>query len=96
MSLDLKKIDEILNSQLAKETADTINKLYGQEPPIPKGWVSIEEHLPSCYVEDFITKGYTDIKVRNVQGEEFDTCVSDSLIWYYSVKEAGAVEWFNN
>lgn len=60
----------------------------------PKGWVSIEEHLPMMYAID-IFKGYTLFKVKDKDGNEFESAVTDHNIWYYHAKEAGITHWYN-
>lgn len=60
---------------------------------IPTGWVSIEEHLPMMLARDFATG--TPILVRNAEHVETTTIVCDHNVWYYMMKEAGVIEWFN-
>ena len=60
----------------------------------PKGWVSIEEHLPMMLAMD-IMQGYSVYKVKNDKGEEFESAVSDHNTWYYRAKECGVTHWFN-
>lgn len=60
----------------------------------PKGWLSIEEHLPMMFAND-IMQGYSVFKVRDKDGNEFDSAVTDHNIWYYRAKEEGITHWFN-
>jgi len=60
----------------------------------PKGWLSIEEHLPMMYAND-IEKGYSVFKVRDKNGNEFDSAVSDHNIWYYRAKEEEITHWLH-
>ncbi len=62
----------------------------------PKGWISIEEHLPQCAAEDFIGKGYSVYKVRDRDGKEFDSAVCDHDVWYYEAKAIGITHWLND
>lgn len=62
---------------------------------IPKGWVSIEEHLPMMYGKD-IMQGYSMFKVRDKYGNEFESMVSDGNIWYYFALENNITHWFND
>lgn len=60
----------------------------------PKGWLSIDEYLPMMYVKD-ITQGYSVFKVKDKNGKEFDSIVTDHNIWYYRAKDEGITHWFN-
>ncbi len=60
----------------------------------PKGWVSIEDHLPMLYAKD-IMQGYSEFKGKNIFGEEFNCKVADGNTWYYHAKESGITHWFN-
>lgn len=60
----------------------------------PKGWLSIEEHLPMMLVDD-LEQGYSVYKVKDSDGEEFETHVTDHKIWYYRAKEIGITHWLN-
>lgn len=61
---------------------------------IPKGWVSIEEHLPIMYAIDYFNDG-TLYKVKDKEGNEFTSSVMDHNLWYYMAKEAGITHWWN-
>lgn len=61
---------------------------------IPKGWVSIEDHLPQMLAMDIMV-GYTTYKVKFKDGTESITAVSDHNIWYYRAKEEGITHWLN-
>ena len=63
-----------------------------QGPVIPKGWVSIEDHLPMMSASDLMT-GYTTYKVKNIDNKESTTIVSDHNTWYYHAKENGITHW---
>lgn len=60
----------------------------------PKGWLSIEEHLPMMFAND-IMQGYSIFKVRDKNGNEFNSAVTDHNIWYYRAKDEGITHWFN-
>ena len=60
----------------------------------PKGWLSIEDHLPHMYAMD-IMEGYSVFKVRDKDGNEFDTKVSDHNTWYYGAREVGITHWLH-
>lgn len=60
----------------------------------PKGWISIEEHLPKMFAMD-ICQGYTEYKIKYADGREDTTRVADHDIWYHHAKEAGITHWFN-
>lgn len=61
----------------------------------PKGWLSIEEHLPMMFAND-IMQGYSVFKVRDKDGKEYNSAVTDHNIWYYRAKEEGITHWFND
>ena len=60
----------------------------------PKGWLSIEEYLPMMCAID-IVQGYTLYKVKDKNGNEFESAVSDHNNWYYYAKEEGITHWWN-
>lgn len=94
MSIDLNKASEIFDKLIKNLTPEDIEKYF---PPdnTPKGWVSIEEHLPMCTVDDFVEKGYSIYKVKDKHGNEFQSTVTDHNIWYYRAKEQGVTHWWN-
>lgn len=61
----------------------------------PKGWLSIEEYLPMMCIDD-LEQGYSVFKVRDKDGNEFETYVTDHHIWYYRAKYAGVTHWLND
>ncbi len=60
----------------------------------PKGWLSIEEHLPMMYAKD-IEQWFSVFKVKFNDGREGESKVSDGNTWYYHAKEAGITHWLN-
>ena len=88
--MDLKKLKEALKDI----TPEEIEKYFTKDIR-PKGWISIEDSLPDCMAGDFVEKGYTNITVKNKEGEEFETHVCDNLIWYYLVKKQGVTHWLH-
>ena len=84
-----KKIDEFL----ANITQEEINKYFPPDTR-PKGWLSIEEYLPMMCAID-IVQGYTLYKVKDKNGNEFESAVSDHNNWYYYAKEEGITHWWN-
>ena len=64
---------------------------------IPKGWVSIEDHLPKWCIgekaEDMFAG--TPYKVKNKEGLEFMSHVLDHNVWYYGALEQEITHWFN-
>lgn len=62
----------------------------------PKGWVSVEDGLPMWKAMD-VMKGYSEYKVKDKEGKEFVTQVTDHTTWYYFVaKEQGITHWWND
>lgn len=88
MGIDFKKFREILDDM----TPEEVSKFF---PPdtTPKGWVSIEEHLPKMMAIDILTG--TKYKVKYANGEESTSVVGDHNMWYYEAKDAGITHWWN-
>lgn len=42
-----------------------------------------------------IVQGYTLYKVKDKNGNEFESAVSDHNNWYYYAKEEGITHWWN-
>jgi len=94
--LDKNKLEEMskkLNEALANMTQEDIDKYFLPDTR-PKGWLSIEEYLPMMYAID-IMQGYTLYKVKDKDGNEFESAVSDHNVWYYMAKNAGITHWWN-
>lgn len=93
MALDLDKMSKALDEALANMTPEEMEKYFPKDTK-PKGWISIEEHLPMMLAMD-IMQGCTEYKVKDKDGNEFETGVSDHNVWYYMAKEAGITHWWN-
>ena len=93
MALDLEEMSKKLDEALANMTQEDIDKYFPPDTR-PKGWLSIEEYLPMMYAID-IMQGYTLHKVKDKDGNEFESGVSDHNVWYYMAKEAGITHWWN-
>lgn len=88
-----KKLDRIIK-QITLQDYQLFTK---KEKEIPKGWVSIEKHLPVCSTIDFLKKEYTPYKVKDKNGDIFECGVGeDSLVWYSDVKTIGVEYWWND
>jgi hypothetical protein len=85
----IKKLEEALVNM----TQEEIDKYFSPDTR-PKGWLSIEEYLPMMLAVD-IMQGYTLYKVKDRNGGEFESAVSDHNVWYYVAKEAGITHWWN-
>ena len=85
---DIKKIIDGM-SEKEKEELEELFPIIN----IPKGWVSIEDHLPMMLAVDFLTG--TAYKVKDKDGNEFESIVGDHNVWYYSAKEQGITHWYN-
>lgn len=83
----------LLDKALAEMTPEEKEKFFPKDTT-PKGWVSIEEHLPYMRAMD-IMDGCTVWKVKNADGLEFFSPVSDHAVWYYFAKESGITHWWN-
>lgn len=89
MSIDFKKIQEALEKMTPEEMAK-----FFPEDKTPKGWVSIEEYLPMWMATD-VVQGYSIYKVKDKDGNESESCVTDHGTWYYFAKDAGITHWWN-
>lgn len=85
-----KKLEKILKNM----TKEEIEKFFPPDTR-PKGWLSIEEHLPMMLAMD-IFQGYTKYRVKFFDGTEGTSAVSDHNIWYYMAKDAGITHWWND
>lgn len=93
MALDLDKMSKALDEALANITPEEMEKYFPKDTK-PKGWISIEEHLPIMLAMD-IMQGCSEYKVKFADGTEGMTCVADHNTWYYRVKDAGITHWWN-
>lgn len=89
MSIDFEKLKIVLDNISQEE----IEKYFPTDNK-PKGWLSIEEYLPMMCAED-VGQGYTTYKVKDIDGNEFESGVSDHNVWYYMAKENGITHWWN-
>lgn len=45
---------------------------------------------------DFITQGYSEYRVKDKDGNEFITRVTDHMVWYHMIaKQNNITHWFN-
>jgi hypothetical protein len=93
MTLDLEKISKDIDYALENMTEEEIRKYFPADTR-PKGWLSIEEYLPMMLAIDFLDGG-TIYKVKDKDGNEFLSLVSDHNVWYYMAKEDGITHWWN-
>lgn len=91
-----KNMIEKLREHLKNRTPEQIEedrKFF--EDKRPKGWLSIEEYLPSMSAYDFCEKGYSVFKVRYSDGREGESVVCDHNTWYYEARDSGITHWLN-
>ncbi len=88
----LKNVDNFFNNITEEQRQRAIEYFKDDRP---KGWLSIEEYLPMMPVDDLV-QGYSVFKVRDKDGKEFETRVTDHHIWYYHAKDAGVTHWLND
>lgn len=91
----LKKSIQLLRehlSSLSESEKEELRERFRDKRP--KGWLSIEDHLPMMFAND-IMQGYSVFKVKDDCGNEFDSRVTDHNIWYYDAKESGITHWLN-
>lgn len=94
MALDLEELSRKFDEAIKNITQEDIEKYFSGRN-IPDGWVDIEEHLPMMRAID-ISEGYTLFLVKDKDGNEFESPVSDHNTWYYAAKEQGITHWKNN
>lgn len=93
--MNLKKLQEYLSNKSPEELKAEWDEMFPPENDPPKGWISIEEHLPMMYAMD-IEQGYSEFKIKYKNGNEGVNYVSDGNTWYHYAKKAGITHWFNN
>lgn len=93
----LDSLDKFLK-EVPKEELDALIAKHCPPDNTPKGWVSIEEALPMVTCDDFLNNDamVKIIKVKDKNGEEFESQVGDHHIWYYRAKDAGITHWWND
>lgn len=84
---------KLLEKALENITPEEIEK-YFPEDKKPKGWISIDEHLPMMWAID-VMQGYTEYKVKYKNGTTGTTKVADHNTWYYYAKDEGITHWLN-
>lgn len=95
--LNFKKLDKNLTEKFNSITPQEIEEWLSQFPKIPHGWVDVNEHTPQCYAIDFIEKGYSVFKVRDVNGKVMKTHISDGMIWFHAFAQPNNItHWWNN
>ena len=87
-------LQEYLDSKTPEELKEEWDEMFPPENDPPKGWVSIEDHLPMWMAKD-VQEGSTEYKVKFKDGTTGNTYVSDHSVWYYYAKEIGITHWFN-
>ena len=87
--IDLEKLRKAVDNM----TDEDIQK-YFPKSNLPKGWVSIEEHLPKFLAKD-IRQGGTLYQVKDKWGDEFKSLVSDHNVWYHWAKNNDITHWSN-
>jgi hypothetical protein len=94
MALDLEKLKKQWNDAIDNITQEDIDKYFPTDTR-PKGWLSIEEHLPYMLAQD-VMQGFSIYKVKDKYGKEFESGVADHNTWYYVAKEQGITHWLND
>lgn len=97
MGLDFEKLNKEFNEAMESMTDADWEDFFTRHPRPPEGWVDMEEFKPCILAEDFIGKGYTLYKVKNMAGEEFEVGITgDPNCWYYKVaKPLNITHWYN-
>ena len=88
----VKALREHLHNMTPKEKEEMREHFRDKNP---KGWVSVEDALPMWKAMD-VGKGYSEYKVKDKDGNEFTTQLTDHTTWYHFVaKEKGITHWWN-
>ena len=93
--MEIQKSIDRLKAYIESLTDAEIDEALGEREIVPVGWVDIQLYLPKMTMRDFLERGYTIIKVRTVDGEEFMTSVSDHHIWEVEMRQYNVTQWFN-
>ena len=91
--MKIEKALEAIKKRISNLSKEEIEKFFPKST-LPKGWLSIEEYLPSMRGSD-ITQGYSIFKVKDKNGNVFESQVSDHDTWYYIAKENDITHWLN-
>lgn len=91
--LDFEKMRKTLADSLKNLSAEDLEKYFPKDTR-PKGWLSIDDHLPMMYASD-IRKGYSEFKVKYENGEIGDTIVCDHNTWKYYAIQNKITHWYN-
>lgn len=94
MMMNVDKLKEYLDSKTNEELKEEWDEMFPPENDPPKGWVSIEEHLPKWLAID-VAIGCSTYKVKYKDGTEGTADVSDHDVWYYIAKKDGITHWWN-
>lgn len=87
--IDLNKLREVLKNTSREE----LEKFFLFDN-IPKGWVSIEDYRPQYLAKDLL-QGYSTYMVKDKNGNEFQSEVTDPNVWYYQAKNIGITHFYN-
>ena len=92
----VENLRKILDNMSEKEKEEMRAK-YFPEDTTPKGWLSIEDHLPMVTGQDVIDNDalVKHIKVKYKDGTESTSQVGDHHMWYYMAKDSGITHWYN-
>lgn len=93
MAHDFTKMAKMIEDALSNMSQEEIEEYFPSDKR-PKGWLSIDEYLPMMYAVD-IMQGYSVFKVKDINGNEFESKVSDHNTWYYFAKENEITHWLN-
>jgi hypothetical protein len=62
---------------------------------LPKGWISIEQHLPIWLPKD-VLKGFSSYMVKNHLGQVFQSKVTDHNLWKLTAIKNNITHWYND
>lgn len=92
MAIDLDKLSKAIDEAIESGEFEAWFKEHHEE--VPQGWVSIEDHLPKWMGMD-VAKGYSEYRVKDKDGNEGISYVTDHTMWYYRAKDQGITHWYN-
>lgn len=88
-----KMIEDIKNKMSEKEWDSYVNTHFPVDNK-KKGWINIDDCLPKMLAQD-VERGYSIFTVKNEEGIQFESNVSDHYLWYHTAKQQGITHWLN-
>ena len=89
----LEEFEKVFNNLTKEELSEWYDSLGKRAP---HGWVDVTEYLPSVYCDDYLKKGYSVFKVKDINGKVKKTKVCDGMTWFHPfAKPNNITHWWN-